>query len=761
MFTYGSTLNERSFRPFSNMEVQLREIQEQLQKERQRTEEERRLRELAEHRAEQQGHRAEQERHRAEQAEDKTRRTNFEELLETCHRVSQSMSVQTDKSLSTQGSTTSPKGKCCPTRMRPWEDFPAKRQSAFDQVYTTLHPPKNISPRLFSPLLHIEELGRTVPGRMIASEEDLKFFQHLMVETFVADVISALAANQKYIENWTLGHGVVFENHTNTLSDMAEDVQERLQILSSSKNRHRTPKPIHADQICVYKSEDDQMDLLFIIEYKAPHKLTKEILRAGLRVMDVPKDVINRPTIPTDPQEKFGYNADRLVAAAVTQTYSYMLESGVEYSCIVTGEALVFLRIKADDANTLYYHLAEPKEEASTGDGLGFKHPLTAIAQLLSFCVMALQSERRNELWRRMSTQRAQRWSEDWEKILQDVLPEERKLDPPSSVFTARTYPINKRSPYLLRRRDPLSLPSGCSPEDEPVRDEDDEGGDPSEGPEGPESINTPSKGGSTSRGERGNGRGSFQSSSSAGKQRQYCTQGCLLGLVLGSAIDNSCPNAPLHRRGKKRRTHLLNKQEFGAMVQRQLAMTLDRNCKDLKIQGSRGALFQITLASHGYTFVAKGTRDVFVPDLMHEGRMYDRLKSIQGKLIPVYLGNIDLDWPWLDFRVQIIHMLLMSWGGERIDKVKGERTFDMEIKQFERQISRMGVQHEDIRPPNMLWSQETERIMFIDLERATEISRIPLQELPGNRKRKRSLAATDELEIKGGRWRGENESVT
>ncbi|KAL8966904.1 MAG: hypothetical protein Q9197_005726 [Variospora fuerteventurae] len=266
--------------------------------------------------------------------------------------------------------------------------------------------------------------------------------------------------------------------------------------------------------------------------------------------------------------------------------------------------------------------------------------------------------------------------------------------------------------------------PSGCSPEDEPLRDEDDEGDDHSEGPGGPENINTPSKGGSTSRVKWGNGRQGIRSSSSAGKQRQYCTQSCLLGLALGSAIDNSCPNAPLHCQGKKRRTHLLNKQQFGAMVQRQLAMTLDLNSKDLKIQGSRGALFQVTLAMHGYTFVAKGTRDVLIPDLMHEGRMYDRLKSIQGKLIPVYLGNIDLDRPWLDFRVRIIYMLLMSWGGERINKVKGERTFDMEIKQFERQTARIGVQHEDIedvRPPNMLRNQETEGFMFMDLERATE----------------------------------------
>ena len=64
-------------------------------------------------------------------------------------------------------------------------------------------------------------------------------------------------------------------------------------------------------------------------------------------------------------------------------------------------------------------------------------------------------------------------------------------------------------------------------------------------------------------------------------------------------------------------------------MLQRQLMLTLDRNCKDLGIQGSRGALFQITLASHGYTFAGKGIRKVLVSDLMHEGRMYDRLQNI------------------------------------------------------------------------------------------------------------------------------------
>ena len=139
----------------------------------------------------------------------------------------------------------------------------------------------------------------------------------------------------------------------------------------------------------------------------------------------------------------------------------------------------------------------------------------------------------------------------------------------------------------------------------------------------------------------------------------------------------------------------------------------------------------------------------------MHEGRIYDRLKSVQGKLIPVYLGNIDLDQPWLDLGIRITHMLLISWGGERIDKVKGGRTFDIEIKHFESQIARLGVQHEDIRLPNMLWSRETNAVIFIDFERATETRGKALQEIAVNRKRKRNRSvetAKSNIRIKSGR---------
>lgn len=87
------------------------------------------------------------------------------------------------------------------------------------------------------------------------------------------------------------------------------------------------------------------------------------------------------------------------------------------------------------------------------------------------------------------------------------------------------------------------------------------------------------------------------------------------------------------------------------------------------------------------------------------------------------------------------------------MDKIEGARAFETEIMRFESCLARVAIQHEDIRPPNMLWSQENDGVMFIDLERATEIRRRALPELLANRKRQRGFgAAKKEVWIMGRR---------
>ena len=674
------------------------------------------------------------------QAEEKTRTTSFEEVLQACHELACLMTVETDKTKTTKGSTTKPDGKRCPTELKLWTDFPNIRQHQFDKFHSLLHPTGETAPQLFSSRGYLQELGKTIVARQrVGSEAALRVFHNVAVETIVTNILSELIEHPPYGDQLQLGQGMSFETHTNTLSGRDEEVQAHLPPSRKSSKPYRPENPISADQICVSHTTAHGTELLYVIEYKAPHKFTPQILQTGLREMILETAVISRPTIPTEPGEKFEYRADRLVAAAMTQTYGYMLESGLEYSCLITGQAIVFLWIRKEEPHTLYYYLAKPKEEVITVDG--FQYSQTAVSQLLGFSLLAMRSTRRSQEWRKDAIDGAEIWTVDWKEIMGDD-PSDDHISPPPSGRKPRKSETVDRSPYALRRQ------AGCKPNETSTSDNrDDPAGDSDDGPE---DMPTPSKkkepSASLKRGEKRR-RGQKQDTSSGKQQhRQYCTHRCLLGLARRSALDRRCPNVGLHRQGTKARTHLLDKQQFADLVQRQLATDLDNNVTELHKQGIRGALFQINLVSHGYVVAAKATCEVYIPYLQHEGRIYDRLKSLQGNTIPVYLGNINLKRPWLDLHVRLTHMLLMSWVGERRAKeVEGKEDLRVHIKAFQARIQRLGVLHDDLHANNILWNDQLQRPMFIDFEGATEVAREALLQVSSNRKRKQSLEKKDE----------------
>ena len=151
-----------------------------------------------------------------------------------------------------------------------------------------------------------------------------------------------------------------------------------------------------------------------------------------------------------------------------------------------------------------------------------------------------------------------------------------------------------------------------------------------------------------------------------------------------------------------------------------QLDWDMDHNYTPLDIQGARGALFKLTLASHGYTFVGKGTVRAFVPDLRHEGRIHRQLRTLQGTSVPVCLGNIDCIYPYdLDIDVEIIHFLLLSWAGVALDWVEYAAR-QKEVNELEKKLTASGVEHEDERCLNVLRNKPHGQLMLIDFERAT-----------------------------------------
>ncbi|EQK99914.1 Protein kinase-like domain protein [Ophiocordyceps sinensis CO18] len=135
--------------------------------------------------------------------------------------------------------------------------------------------------------------------------------------------------------------------------------------------------------------------------------------------LDIFAEVVNRKTIPNkkaDPEGYFQYVAEKLTASAVTQTYHYMVEGGLQYGLLTTGEMIVFLRINWDEPETLLFHLAEPGAETVTHSPHDF-FLCTAVGQYLAFSLMALQSSPHRQEDRQNATAKLKPSLEDFGRV--------------------------------------------------------------------------------------------------------------------------------------------------------------------------------------------------------------------------------------------------------------------------------------------------------------------------------------------------------
>jgi len=85
--------------------------------------------------------------------------------------------------------------------------------------------------------------------------------------------------------------------------------------------------------------------------------------------------------------------------------------------------------------------------------------------------------------------------------------------------------------------------------------------------------------------------------------------------------------------------------------------------------------------------------------------------------------------------------MLLMSWAGEQARKdlmLTMGRDLAAETSGAVTKILDCGVEHRDVRPPNVLWNAEIRNVVLVDFERSEILKQVEvLQETSPNRKRK------------------------
>ncbi|KAL9062711.1 MAG: hypothetical protein Q9161_009755 [Pseudevernia consocians] len=651
--------------------------------------------------------------------------TTLNRFLENCHvYLSIPLQVRARRGpIPVLSSLTSPKGRNCPRRLKKWKHFDDSTREIFDRISAIYHPPSEPPPTPYSESLFTRRLGEFVQRNQITSEDDLRVHERTNMENMVTDIVNDIVQREDLRDDYDLGQGVAFENHTNNLSDGADEVRTKLFDLDQTDPM---PKPTNADQLSVVKRRGGGDTVSFLIEYKSPYKLPKEVLREGIRDgMDLEQEIINRPAFSNDEVEKFRQQAEYAVAAVITQLYSYMLKAGIEYGYLSTGEIYLFLQIRRAEPQSLYYHFAEPNVDVNRNETLRY----SAISQVLCFCLRASNSSRRNQQWRRDAKAQSLLWEENTDLILAQMTPLKPKAEGPSSAYKpARKLDLG--SGEGSSRRESLRYSRGnasrVSCGDDAVQNLQD-----------PETSSDEQDANAESPSARAMTRGSAATKAAThahaardnaghGQQQQqqhhhlpYCTHKCLRGLLQRDRLDPQCPNRGLHPSTKRLR-HTIDAPTLRDLLRNQLDTDMDHNCTPLDIQGARGALFKLTLASHGYTLVGKGTVRAFIPDLCHEGRVYERLRKLQGTCVPVCLGSLDCIYPYeYDIGVEIVHFLLLSWGGVALNWTEYFACTE-KINQMEDQLKALGVEHEDERCLNVLQDETHGQLMLIDFERAT-----------------------------------------
>ncbi|KAK2134255.1 hypothetical protein NOF04DRAFT_1367413 [Fusarium oxysporum II5] len=634
------------------------------QEERQRAEREQQRAEEAKRERQEERQRAEREQQRAEASEEQTRLTTLNEYMAACHAsVFSRFIIETDLKLTSRGSITNLHNKY----------------------------------RVFKNQNFLAGLGNRISQRPIADEKTLKYFLHNSVEDPVRAIIQQLKQVEEVSRAFQIRDSIVFENHPHALSDVAEEVMDR----ETPSTPPRTPdhrrdlNQLQPDQICIYQSDNtlsSRHTMVYISEYKPPYKLTALHLHLSLCAIDIYKEVINQRTVLTsiDPDARFQYYAEKLMASAITQTYYYIIK-----------------KVSAHPNNL---------------------HIYTAVGQYLAFTLIALgspgkQQENRQEE-RLKAMKNLKTWAKDFESTLRSIPENERSASSDySPTYEPTTYKGVDQSPALPRKR--TRRTAMCQIGEGSLRK--DNGQEPSNNKSAsrPPDTPTPTRR-NTRQGTRRSQRLALRPRGGGGKQgRQYYTQKYLLGIVRGGFLDPKCPNMALHCKSCA---------PACARHPNQLKQSLDDEIRPLGEGGARGMLFQVTLLAHGYTFISKGIVQAFIRDLEHEAAVYEHLKLIQGVHVPVFLGAINLrsinKTYYYDHR-----------GGCSINNAQrisdSNRSLEDKAIRSLRAMHREGVVHKDVRLANMLFNPEIKGVMVIDFERALLLkpARRPLAQLVPNKR--------------------------
>ncbi|CAK7273572.1 hypothetical protein SEPCBS119000_005729 [Sporothrix epigloea] len=443
---------------------------------------------------------------------------------------------------------------------------------------------------------------------------------------------------------------------------------------------------------CNCLTSDDAEIAKMVVEYIFPEELTPVVLIDGLMSEIQPaRDVIenrDRDVMCTSRAH---------VTAAVTKVYSCMIDKGIQYGFICTGQSYVFLHIP-DDPSIVYYHLSVPIVDVCDDDETRLYK--TAAAQVFVFVLQSFLTDLPPQSWHDAAANIGV-WPLNSEDAQSQII--ESACNRKNSRASAQE--AQRRRSF---ERSPIRTLSSCKQSE--IQSDCKESGNEaacSLPHQAASSQSTPA----LQQGVAGQGRI---------QDRSYCTHACLLGLANGGPMDKDCPNADSHR------PKHISSSKFLRLLQAQLANDRgpDADIIPLHMSGAIGALFKVRLSAYGYTLVAKGMTRLRLERLEHERDVYRVLRPIQGKHVAVCLGLKDLILPYYYHGRAFTHLLFLSWAGRPLDlclKEVSEEALIAAVTEAYKSIHHLRIIHFDAEVRNITYDKAP---MIVDFERSKYIKR-------------------------------------
>ncbi|CCE28268.1 uncharacterized protein CPUR_01742 [Claviceps purpurea 20.1] len=618
------------------------------------------------------------------------------EYVEECHALDGELDVVTEFTLVTEGPVVDSGDRPRPRLIVPWNGFPQRQREILNKLPSDHKFPSDQHLTTRAGLKMVAQMPK-----LIDSEDSLAAHQAMAVTRSVELLMKEVRQNAEIRTSFGIDGDVSFEKHMHR-SDTATSVSQSTE--SSGKKRI-------ADEFCsIKRSSTPESEIVLAVQYKLPQKLPVALLVAALDN----KTEMNLDTGIID-EDGEGFGPKQLVAAVIAQLFSALVSKGLRYGYIDTGEAKVFLHI-GDDPSRIEYHLSCPTSDVQGEETMH----LSAVSQLFAFVVQAIEAPKPTKEWE-IAASELPIWKLKRVEIQEKIPRISKQSCQEADMHSPGMKPVS-------RDRTSINIRSASRSTHHPPDKVDNEGEASASGPKAGKEL--PHNVGIHKRPE----------STQDVFGGLYCTHECVRGLTFGGPVDGKCPNAKDH--GRKH----IDRQDFLRLMREQLkGKGAHDHCKPINASGHIGHLFKVRLSPHGYTLVAKAVGPLDWRPLIHEEKMYNHLRDLQGRFIPVCPGFVELNGL---FRCKKYtssfgcfgHFLFLSYAGRPVLKAlpKFDDSVVSQMLATLAQLHQRGVIHRDAAPRNILYDDRTGRYMVIDLEMSKPINEEVPQATKGGRKKRK-----------------------